>query len=192
MSQKLPLDVLNRLLGHFSHPTASSSSPSSAVDGNNQSAKAPLDDIKSLIAMPAFQTTTMAAALNDLGSYALIAWQSTFYERVYGLDSSVYAPILAVILPVGGIVGGVGGGLIADWLSAVGGRYWLTAGASILAAPFIAQSLLSDSTQGSFLALLIGFALSEAWRAPSAIMIRGVAPQESGGRPGSCGCSKVG
>ena len=54
------------------------------------------------------------------------------------------------------------------------------AGASILAAPFIAQSLLSESTQGSFLALLIGFALSEAWRAPSAIMIRGVAPQEMG------------
>jgi hypothetical protein len=25
-------------------------------------------------------------------------------------------------------LGGVGGGLIADWLSVVGGRYWLTAG----------------------------------------------------------------
>jgi hypothetical protein len=36
--------------------------------------------------------------------------------------------MLAVILPVGGILGGVGGGLIADWLSVVGGRYWLTAG----------------------------------------------------------------
>jgi hypothetical protein len=78
--------------------------------------------------MKAFQATTVAAALNDLGSYALIAWHSTFYERVYGLDSGVYAPMLAVILPVGGIVGGVGGGLIADWLSIVGGRYWLTAG----------------------------------------------------------------
>lgn len=54
------------------------------------------------------------------------------------------------------------------------------AGASLLAAPFIAQSLLADSPGGSFSALLAGFALSEAWRAPGAIMIRSVAPQELG------------
>lgn len=84
--------------------------------------------IKSLLSMKSFQATTIAAALNDLGSYALIAWHSTFYERVFGLDSGVYAPMLAIILPVGGILGGVGGGLIADYLSVVGGRYWLTAG----------------------------------------------------------------
>jgi hypothetical protein len=87
-----------------------------------------LAPVKELLGMRAFQATTLAAALNDLGSYALIAWHSTFYERVFGLDSSVYAPMLAVILPVGGIVGGVGGGLIADVLSTVGGRYWLTSG----------------------------------------------------------------
>eukprot|EP00879_Flechtneria_rotunda_P012869 GHRR01013439.1.p1 GENE.GHRR01013439.1~~GHRR01013439.1.p1 ORF type:complete len:583 (+),score=234.62 GHRR01013439.1:148-1749(+) len=87
--------------------------------------------VLSLLSMKSFQTTTIAAALNDLGSYALIAWHSTFYERVFGLDSGVYAPMLVVILPVGGIMGGVGGGLIADWLSVVGGRYWLTAGEAL-------------------------------------------------------------
>jgi hypothetical protein len=30
-----------------------------------------------------------------------------------------------------GILGGVDGGLIADWLSVVGGRYWLTAGEAV-------------------------------------------------------------
>lgn len=93
-------------------------------------AAALMQPIKSLLSKKSFQATTLAAALNDLGSYALIAWHSTFYERVFGLDSGVYAPMLAVILPVGGILGGVGGGLIADYLSVVGGRYWLTAGAS--------------------------------------------------------------
>jgi hypothetical protein len=87
-----------------------------------------MQPIQSLLSIKSFQATTIAAALNDLGSYALIAWHSTFYERVFGLDSGVYAPMLAVILPVGGILGGVGGGLIADYLSVVGGRYWLTAG----------------------------------------------------------------
>ena len=70
----------------------------------------------------------MAAALNDVGSWALISFQATFYTRVYELTPDVYAPALATILPIGGIVGGVGGGLLADWLSKIGGRGWLTAG----------------------------------------------------------------
>lgn len=127
-------------------PRRSGSSSSSSSAGSNLLAALPtpaqvgrdwsqMTAIKRLLKMPAFQTVTAAAALNDLGSYALIAWHSTFYERVYGLDSSVYAPILAVILPVGGVLGGVGGGLIADWLSTVGGRYWLTAGRVADSAP---------------------------------------------------------
>lgn len=75
------------------------------------------------------QAITMAAALNDVGSWALISFQATFYTRVYELTPDVYAPALATILPIGGIVGGVGGGLLADWLSKIGGRGWLTAGA---------------------------------------------------------------
>lgn len=73
--------------------------------------------------------------------------------------------------------GGVGGGLLADRLSKTGGRYWLTAGMSLASAPFIALSLLADSPQESFAYLLVGFALSECWRAPAAVMIRGIAPQ---------------
>jgi hypothetical protein len=64
--------------------------------------------IMDLLRSPGFMSVTLAAALNDVGSYALIAWQSTFYERVYGLQSSEYAPVLAVLLPIGGIIGGVG------------------------------------------------------------------------------------
>ena len=40
----------------------------------------------------------------------------------------MYAPLLAAIIPVGGIIGGVGGGLAGDWLSRRGGRAWLTVG----------------------------------------------------------------
>jgi hypothetical protein len=107
---------------------ADTSSSSGAPAAAAAAATALTEPIKQLLSKKSFQATTIAAALNDLGSYALIAWHSTFYERVFGLDSGVYAPMLAVILPVGGILGGVGGGLIADYLSVVGGRYWLTAG----------------------------------------------------------------
>jgi hypothetical protein len=69
--------------------------------GTVESHGSALAPVKELLGMRAFQATTLAAALNDLGSYALIAWHSTFYERVFGLDSSVYAPMLAVRPPAG-------------------------------------------------------------------------------------------
>jgi MFS family permease len=109
-------------------PAAAAEAEPSSPKASGAAAATFMQPINSLLSKKSFQATTLAAALNDLGSYALIAWHSTFYERVFGLDSGVYAPMLAVILPVGGILGGVGGGLIADYLSVVGGRYWLTAG----------------------------------------------------------------
>jgi hypothetical protein len=67
-------------------------------------------------------------------------------------------------------------GLFGDWLSRVGGRYWLTAVGNCVAAPTIALSLLAPDYRQSFAALLVGFALCEAWRAPAAIMVRQVSP----------------
>ncbi|GIL69859.1 hypothetical protein Vretimale_10105 [Volvox reticuliferus] len=130
--------------------------------------------IMALLRSPGFMSVTFAAALNDVGSYALIAWQSTFYERVYGLESSAYAPVLAALLPIGGILGGVGGGYLADRLSQCGRRVWVTAGATCVAAPCLAASCLAPTAELSYAALLVGFALSEMWRAPSAVMARSV------------------
>ena len=53
-------------------------------------------------------------------------------------------------------------------------------GASIAASPLIALSLLAPEYQQSFAALLIGFALSETWRAPAAVLVREVSPPELG------------
>ena len=60
-----------------------------------------------------------------------MSWQATFYQRVYELGPDTYAPALAGILPIGGIIGGVGGGLVGDWLSRRGGLQILTAGKSL-------------------------------------------------------------
>lgn len=50
---------------------------------------------------------------------SMLTWQ---------VGPEVYAPLLAAIIPVGGVVGGVGSGLAGDWLSRRGGRAWLTVG----------------------------------------------------------------
>ena len=135
-----------------------------------------LAKLKVLVSDPAFLLLTASSTFNDVGSWGLVAWQATFYQRVYELTPETYAPLLAVVIPVGGIVGGVGAGLLGDWLNRIGGRAWITAGANIAAAPFIALSVLAPDYKQSFAALLIGFALSEAWRAPAAVAIREVSP----------------
>ena len=56
----------------------------------------------------------------------------------------------------------------------------LCAGASIAASPLIALSLLAPEYQQSFAALLIGFALSETWRAPAAVLVKDVSPPKLG------------
>lgn len=142
--------------------------------------KAVVGGVRTLLASRSFQAVTFACALNDVGSWALVSWHATFYTRVFGIGPDIYAPMLAAIIPIGGIIGGVGSGLMGDWLSRTGNRHWLTAGASIAAAPMIALSLLAPEYQQSFAALLIGFALSETWRAPAAVLVKDVSPPELG------------
>ena len=54
------------------------------------------------------------------------------------------------------------------------------AGATIAASPVLVCNILAPEASQSFAALLVGFALSEMWRAPAAIMIRDVSPPNLG------------
>ena len=87
-----------------------------------------LGSARRLLCSRSFQAVTAAATLNDIGGWALVSWHATFYTRVFSLKPEMYAPLLAAIIPVGGVIGGVGGGLAGDWLSRRGSRWWLTSG----------------------------------------------------------------
>lgn len=104
----------NSSVTHDSEPAASAhadSSSSGSIDGAKPSTA---EGVMTLLSSASFMTVTAAAAMNDVGSTALLAFHSTFYERIFHLDASEYTPMLAAIMPIGGIIGGVGGGLLAD------------------------------------------------------------------------------
>ncbi len=50
----------------------------------------------------------------------------------------------------------------------------------MVAGPVLLLSMLANDANESYLALMVGFALSEAWRAPAANMARSVAPPSMG------------
>jgi len=137
------------------------------------------NQIIDLLKNRSFLAVTASATVNDLASWSLVAWQAAFYERVHDIGPEVYAPLLACAIPIGGICGGVGGALIADKLGS-GGRAWLTSAGNLAAAPMLAASLLTDDYHASFVYLTAGFALSEAWRAPSAVLVREIAADSLG------------
>ena len=98
-------------------PAAAAALPSSSLSLSSSSTDpkpSVWESVKALCSSRAFQAITAAAAINDVGSWSLVAFQATFYQRVYDLGPETYAPALAIILPIGGILGGVGGGLLAD------------------------------------------------------------------------------
>lgn len=103
--------------------TAVALPPGTLVSVPEQAAPASVGEslgrLRGLVADPAFLALTLSAALNDVGSWALVSWQATFYQRVYELEPSTYAPLLAVVIPVGGIIGGVGAGELSRW-----GGWW--------------------------------------------------------------------
>jgi len=132
--------------------------------------------IRTILQSRSFQATTLAASLNDIGFWSLISWQAIFYERIYEIPSSVYAPLLAAIIPISGIIGGVGGGLVADWLSQRNARYLLTFGATLLGSPLIFMSFQAGDYQTSFVFLLFGYCFLECYRASGAIMVRESSP----------------
>ncbi|KAL4426365.1 hypothetical protein ABPG77_004659 [Micractinium sp. CCAP 211/92] len=158
------------------------SAPASAAPRDLPSALAALGG---LLSDRSFLALTGATAFGDVASWALIAWQGLYYERVMGLEPAVYAPLIAGGICIGGIVGGIGSGLFGDRLTSKGKRAWLTAGTSVAAAPLMAASFLLPDYKQSFVALLVGYALSECWRAPAAVMVREVAPAGLGSTAGA-------
>ncbi|GHP12484.1 hypothetical protein PPROV_001121200 [Pycnococcus provasolii] len=125
-----------------------------------------------------FQKITLAAALNDIGFWALVAWQATFYERCFPEEHGPhYAAWLVACIVIGGIAGGIGGGVAADTLSKRGQPVRpLLAGVTALSAPMLAMCLLAPSASSSLAFLLPTMALGEAYRAPCAVRVRETSP----------------
>ena len=124
---------------------------------------------------PEFRLLTASATFQDLGLWALVTWQPLFYERVFNVASEVYSPWLAVAVPIGGILGGIGGGVASDWLRLKMGprpASYLMGATSLASVPLMVACTLTGSFKMSIALLTLGIAFSEAWRAPSAVLVR--------------------
>ncbi|KAL6047446.1 putative arabinose efflux permease, MFS family [Balamuthia mandrillaris] len=131
-----------------------------------------------LLQLPAFVGLCCAAAIRNLGGYALGGWLQVFLVRVHGLKPADFATWLIVIIPVGGGLGATIGGFLADrWFKVDHrGKAWLIACSQAFAAPLIAGFLLVEPTVLAFAFLFASFIFAEMWYGPSTAIVQDLLP----------------
>ena len=129
--------------------------------------------------IPAVRHLVMGVTLTSLIGYALTGWGPTYYQRSFGLSVAQIAMVIAPILMVIGIISGVGGGKIADWVAKRWGLYaqsGMVALFKLLAFPFaVGIYLVEDPTTGIIL-YGISILFASSYLGPTFALIQGLAP----------------
>ncbi|MEM1245667.1 MAG: MFS transporter [Acidobacteriota bacterium] len=116
----------------------------------------PLTSVLSLLASRAsFRHMAFGAALNAFAGYSASNWTASFIIRSHGMDTGELGTWLAMSMGVGGAIGVLGGGLLAERLAPRDVRWymWLPTLTGILCLPFMVATYLVGS---AYAALLCG------------------------------------
>ena len=85
-----------------------------------------------------FRYMALATAAHAYSQHTMSSWNAPFYDRVHHMSLVSIGGYLALLAGLGGIIGTVAGGVIADRLARRDSRWymWLPAIATVLIAPF--------------------------------------------------------
>jgi MFS family permease len=140
-----------------------------------------LADIKSILAVPLYRYAAAGHVFTVMFGFTLAAWIAAHYMRSFGLGEHKAAPIVALILVVGGVPGMIFGGFAAARL-AKHDMKWLTrlpALFALLAFPFYIYALLSHDLKLATAAFMAGTFALQASFAPPLAAIQHAVPASS-------------
>ncbi len=121
-----------------------------------------------LRSLRSFRHLALAAAFHSFGGYAFAIWGPTFFIRVHGMTTGRLGTWLGVILGVGGMVGAIGGGVLADRLGARDARrmLYVPAIATLVQIPCALASLWWPTPIPALLFLFPSAIMSAIWFGP--------------------------
>lgn len=129
---------------------------------------------------PTFWLMAGAASCSSLAGYGLALWVPSVLERSFGLGLIERGQFLASILLLGGTLGVLAGGWLADRLGQ-GDRRWyarLPAIAWLITAPTFAIGLVTSDPWLAWPLLLIPNALNILWLGPVTTAVQHLVPQQ--------------
>lgn len=138
-----------------------------------------LRDVLALLAgKRSFWFLSFGAASCSMMGYGLAFWLPSLMRRSFGLDLVETSHFFGLLLLIGGTVGVMAGGVLADWL---GGRNraafaWLPAGSFLIGVPLFAGGLYSGSAQAAFWWFLLPQALVYLWLGPVLTAVQHLVP----------------
>jgi predicted MFS family arabinose efflux permease len=117
---------------------------------------------------PAFVMLMIAASLHALAAYSAVIWTPTFLGRVHGMSLSQVGLWLGGVSGIGGAIGTLAGGTLADRLGRRDARWygWIAAIAAFGSVPAAALYLLAESGAATLWAYLVFIILVGAYNGP--------------------------
>lgn len=137
----------------------------------------PLKDVLELLrSRISFRHMAMGAAMNAFAVYSMNSWTASFMIRSYGMTTGEVGTWLALILGLGGAIGVLTGGFLAQHLAIKDARWyvWVPAIAAIIAAPFAYATYSADSATSSLVLFIIPGFLATVYLGNTLAMVHGL------------------
>lgn len=128
---------------------------------------------------PAMRHIPLAGAIQGIGAWAMSVWLPAYFMRIYGMSSGEVGTWMALIYGIGGGMGALCGGYLADRLvRKTGDQRWYMWGSGLTILVFVPFSffifLSSTATQSLFL-LIIPIITMHMYLGPVVAMMQGLA-----------------
>lgn len=123
---------------------------------------------RSLWQLRSFRYLCIGTALHAFSAIAMVNWNAPFYQRVHELSATEVGIYLGLIIGVGGALGTLAGGMLADHFGRRDSRFymWVPAVSTLLVIPFgLIQYLVPNLTLSLAAAFAIGV-LTSAYLGP--------------------------
>ncbi len=137
----------------------------------------PLQDVFALLrSRISFRHMAMGAAMNAFAVYSMNSWTASFMIRSYGMTSGEVGTWLALILGLGGAIGVLMGGFLAQHLAIKDARWyvWIPAIAAFVTAPFAYATFSAASATSSLLLFIIPGFLATVYLGNTLAMVHGL------------------
>lgn len=137
----------------------------------------PLSEVLGLLwSRLSFRHMAMGAATNAFAVYSLNSWSASFFIRSYGLSSGEVGTWMALILGLGGALGLLAGGFLAQRLAAGDQRWynWIPAWAAVISAPLAWCTFYVESMTLSLLLFIVPGCLATVYLGNTLAMVHGL------------------